>query len=628
MMTSLDDMLTQATRHHHAGNHQAAEELYRAILQEAPAEFQVWQLLGAVCQAQGKLSEAAASLAEAARLNPSAAEIQDHLGVLLAQQGRLDESLPYLQAAVRLNEKSAEAQTHLGIVLAQLAWLPEAVACFQQAVMLAPGSAAAQFNLGNALSRQGRPIEAAARFQQALRLNPASADAHHGLGTLLSEQGRFEEALSHLREVVRLRPNDPEAHRNLANTLQMHGELDEAAASCREALRLRSDYAEPHNCLGAVLTEKGQFPEAIAQFQEALALKPDLAMPYLNLADLARQGQYQFQEQELDRMRELLRDDKRSLNDRSALHYALAYALDKQKAYDEAFSHLDQANELKKRHLLQRGKAFVPENHRLWTDLLIATFTPEYFERVASFGSGSELPIFIVGVPRSGTTMMAQIISSHPQMAAAGELTDVQQMVDELPRLLRTSEPYPGCMSTVDRDTVHRLAERYLQRLGRIGPGAVRIADKMPENFFHLGLIATLFPQARIIHCRRDPLDVCLSCYMQDFRETIFSSDLRDLGAYYRQYDRLMAHWKDVLPLRMLDARYEDFVANQEAASRELIAFCGLAWNDRCLAFHENSQPVRTASRVQVRQPMYATAVGRWKRYEKHLGPLKEALGS
>jgi tetratricopeptide (TPR) repeat protein len=686
-MTTTTENLARATQLHRDGKFQEAEKVYRQVVESDPKHFHAWHFLGAACQAQGNLSEAVSSLRRAAELNPQAAEVRDHLGVLLAQQGHFAEALGHLQEAVRLQPQVAEFLNHLGITIAQMGKLANAVGCFQQALKLTPGSAGIQYNLGNAYLLLGAVPDAIHCFQDALRLTPNYVDAHRGLAAALTEVGRFDEAVIQLGEVVRLKPGDAEAHRDLANTLQMQGKFDEAAASCREALRLRPDYAEPHNCLGAILLEQGQLDDAVTYFQMAKELKPELPMPYLNLADLARQGRYEFSDAEVNQVQLLLADANRSLSDRSALHFALAYVFDKRKVFETAFEHFFRGNELKKQHWRQRGRAFDQQNHRKWVDRLIGAFTPQYFRKVDAWGADSEKPVFVVGVPRSGTTLVTQILSSHPRMTAAGELTDVQQMVDELPQLLRQSETYPGCLSAIDAKAVEALAKRYLERIssidpkkqrplnpaplprgseenegselhsqeggershagqprhgeeGRSGsvererkmacevsPEALRVVDKMPENYFHLGLIATLFPKARVIHCQRDPIDVCLSCYMQNFREAIFACDLEDLGVYYQEYERLMRHWRAVLPMRVLDVRYEELVGDQETVSRELISFCGLDWDDRCLAFHENSQWVRTASRVQVRQPMYRSSVGRSKSYESYLRPLREALG-
>jgi hypothetical protein len=229
-------------------------------------------------------------------------------------------------------------------------------------------------------------------------------------------------------------------------------------------------------------------------------------------------------------------------------------------------------------------------------------------------------------MPRSGTSLAEQILASHPRVRGAGELVDIGKMSTLLPGRLG-GEAYPDCLERLDRATARTLAEEYQGSLRQHGGAAERVVDKMPHNYLHLGLIAALFPRSRIVHCRRDPVDTCLSCYFQEFVNPLpYGPDLASLGRYYREYERLMAHYAQVLPLPLFELNYEELTAQQEAVSRRLVEFCGLDWDDRCLRFHETARTVRTSSSLQVRKPMYTSSVGRWKRYEAHLGPLLDAL--
>ena len=311
----------------------------------------------------------------------------------------------------------------------------------------------------------------------------------------------------------------------------------------------------------------------------------------------------------------------------SCLHFTLAILLDKQGRYDEAFSHYRRGNDLKRELFRQYGRAYDPEGHRRLIDLLIATFDRSFFDGVQSFGVDSELPVFIVGMPRSGTTLVQQILASHPQIFAAGEIRDLEQILSAPPQSGGIFSSYPVYMSSATRQAIRIMSERYLERLGKLGGQAQRVVDKMPHNYLHLGSIFALFPRARIIHCRREAMDVCLSCYCQNFKWLNYASSLADLGFHYREYERLMAHWRQVLPLRMYEVQYEDLVARSEPVIRDLIAFCGLDWSASCLDFHRNPRAVRTASKLQVRRPVYASSVGRWQRYASHLGPLRDTLG-
>ena len=256
------------------------------------------------------------------------------------------------------------------------------------------------------------------------------------------------------------------------------------------------------------------------------------------------------------------------------------------------------------------------------------TVTETLVARFDGAGYNSDLPIFILGMPRSGTTLVEQILASHPSIHGAGELKDLSGIAFGLPHRLGSSQPFPECVAEVDAGRWRELGEAYVQGIRKHAAGMERITDKMPSNYHFVGLIHLMLPSAQIIHCVRDPVDTCLSCYKTLFVKTQeFSYDLTELGRHYRQYDRLMQHWKTVLPGRMLDVRYEDVVSDLEGVARRLVEFCGLEWNEACLEFYKTERPVRTASAVQVRRPIYQTSIEYWRRYERHLGPLFQALG-
>ena len=346
------------------------------------------------------------------------------------------------------------------------------------------------------------------------------------------------------------------------------------------------------------------------------------------LSELAAAGAYQFPEEEQGRLRELAARPDLPIDDSCRLHFALAQLLDRSGAYDEAFAHFRRANDLRKEVDRRCGNVHDPAAQAVYTDRQLAWFTPEYFQRVRGFGSESELPVFVVGMMRSGTSLAEQIIASHPRVHGAGELRDISHLVGTLAQRLGGVSEYPHCLAQLDAAMTRALADEYLQRLRELGGNAIQVVDKFPTNFLYLGLIATLFPRARIIHCRRDPVDTCLSCYFQNFGEPLpFKLDLAHLGHYYREYERLMAHWVRVSPVPIFELCYEELTADQEAVSRRLLAFCGLDWDEQCLRFNETARAVQTASALQVRRPMYRTSVGRSRHYAAHLQPLLQALG-
>jgi len=573
----------------------------------------------------GNLSLAEQACRDVLQIDSSHAAALHLLGTILHKLGRLDEAISSLERARQTDAANPSLHCNLGVVCADAGRLEEAMVHYREALRLKPDFAAAFNNLALASAALGRLAEAMALYREALRCQPDFPAAHNNLGNVLIAQQRFSEAEVHYREALRCQPDYPAALNNLGIALTQQGRPAEAEPHYREALRLAPDYSAAQSNLAGVLIELGRFAEAAACCQEALRADPGSALAYRYLGELAAQGLYHFRDDQVRGMESLLADGRLSRDDASNLHFALADILNRQGQYDRAFAHYRQANDLKEQIFHQKNLAFDPDGHRRMIDELIITFDRNFFERVASFGVDSEVPVFVVGMPRSGTTLVAQILSSHPQVIAAGELRDLQEILHQTP-IPGDGGAYPGRLAGLDQATARVMAECYLQRLSRLGGEPARVVDKMPHNYLHLAGAFALFPRARVIHCRRDPRDVCLSCYFQNFAWVNYASNLEHLGFYYRQYERLMRHWEQTLPLQRYEVDYEELIGNPERISRELIAFCGLDWNDRCLAFHENSRTVQTASKLQVRRPIYTTSIGRWKRYEKDLLPLQQAL--
>jgi tetratricopeptide (TPR) repeat protein len=432
--------------------------------------------------------------------------------------------------------------------------------------------------------------------------------------------GKAGEAIETLREVIRTDPDHGGAHKTLGTVLLGEGELEGAIASYRRAIALDpSDCTLYHN-LGTALQQLGRLDQAAEAYQKALEINPDFTVSRRQLS-----GVKKFDPKDLDipELQRQLKNEDLAEMQRAELYFAMAKSFDDIGDYDKAFSALQAANQIVRRDL-----EFSSERNSQYVNRMIDTFTPEFLAERKSFGSSSEVPVFIIGMPRSGTTLVEQIICSHPQVFGAGELMHMHKLFTAIPDQLKTKQRFPEVAAEIDETMTLQLAEDYLGYLRSLDDSATRITDKMPFNFRMLGAIAMVFPKARFIHTRRNPLDVCLSCYFARFRDALdFSYNLLDVGHYYREYERLMAYWKSVLDIQLMEVQYEELVANQEEISRQMIKFCGLEWDDRCLSFHEKERPVLTASNWQVRQPMYSTSVERWRNYEKYLGPLMSVLG-
>lgn len=501
------------------------------------------------------------------------------------QKGRrFAEAQRRYQEVLKGNPDNPDALNLMGTLALEARQPQDAARLFGAASGLVPASVVYLTNLGLALFALKNFAGASTVFGKVLALDPKSVDALCHLGAVEKALNRTESARQLFEQAVSLAPRTSRAVLGLADTLTAAGDMDGATRLCREVIAAEPDNAAAFVALAAAhrFTENDPEPAAMASLGRRLAQQGRGYPAFLHAAGKASA--------DLGR-------------------------------HDEAFEHFAAAKALTSRD-------FDLGDYVRRHDEVIRLFTPEFFADRAGYGVPDTSPVFIVGMPRSGTTLVEQICSSHSAVSGAGELASIGQIAREL----GASERDPAVFSTlVKRMTAgqsREIAGLYLKQLRLAGGAATHITDKMPHNFEQLGLIALLFPNAHIIHCTRDPIDNCVSCFTHHFNENHgYNTDLAVLGQYYREYRRLMAHWREVLPIRMLDFSYEALIADQEGRSRELIDFLGLEWEDACLDFHRNERLVKTPSRWQVRQPIYASSVKAWKKYEKHLGPLFESLG-
>ena len=463
---------------------------------------------------------------------------------------------------------------------------------------------------------QGKTDEAIASYRRALELKADCAAVHHNLGVAFKDRAKLDQAVACFRRALELRPDYAEAHVSLGVALYDQGKLDEAIASYRRALELKPDYAEVHGNLGSALEEIGDLQGAEDSFRAALRHNSRFAFAHYKLAELLGG---KLPETDLAAQRRLLEEMELADVQRLLLHFGLAQVLDARGEYAEAAEHLDRGNALQRSEWRKRGQEYDPQKHESFVTRMIGVCTPDFFQRVRGFGVESDLPVFIVGLPRSGTTLIEQILASHSQVFGAGEIPLAR---DTWAALGGQGTGSIEGLRRLDRGTAGRLASRHLERLRASSRTALRIVDKMPENYLYLGLLASLFPRAKLIHCRRDLRDVALSCWITRFEEVRWANDQEHIASRLHEYQRLMEHWRKVLPVPLLEVDYEETVADLEGVARRLVAWCGLAWEPSCLEFHQAKRPVRTASAVQVRQPVFRTSVGRWKHYRHALDRL------
>ena len=541
------------------------------------------------------------------------------LGVVAYTAKDYETAIRHLTLAVQIDGKNPHFGNNLGEALRRANRLEEALAAFEKVLLVKPDFLKAHLGAGNALRDLGRVQEASARYRLALAIDASFAEAYNYLGALFAAQERVDDAIPLLRKAVALRPEYPEAQLGLANALEHKGLPEEALAIYRQMLERDPKNTSVHNNAGNILKSLGRIDEAVTHYRHALDADPTHASAFYNLsrAKVGAEGD------DLARMEALLEDPKLTAEQRVPLLFGLAKIHDDLGNYEKAFHYIEEGNTSD-----TRGEPFNADRHSAAMNRLIAVFSKAFFANRKGMGSETEVPVFILGMPRSGTTLVEQTLASHPEVFGAGELDHMGRIIASMPDAVDKFTPYPEFATMVDAVTACRLGEDYLSRLRLVADDARRVTDKMPANFLNLGFIALLLPRAKIIHCRRDAMDTCLSCYSQHFTSVMpFSRSQASLGRYYRDYERLMAHWREVLPLPVYDVQYEDMVADHAKISRELVDFCGLEWDDACIDFHKTDRKVKTASSWQVRQPIYTTSLARWRNYEPFLGPLKEALG-
>jgi tetratricopeptide (TPR) repeat protein len=655
METSFDTAL----HFHQQGLLDDAARLYRRVLAINPAHADATLLLGLVALQQGNPALGLELFSRATQLDPERALYHANLGEAYRMLGRHEKAVASFQRALALDPHLAPAANNLGLSLQALGQVEAAIEAFRAALRKDPDLAMAHNNLAMALYRLGDKPAALAHFRRAVTLAPTMAEAQSNLGQLLLEIDQPEEALAHSREAVRLGPDMAEARLNLGRALLELEQPAEAEARFVEALRLSPGMAVAWNDLGLLAHEQGNLQESLERYEKSLRLDPAFAPAHSNRGVvLAERGDLQAAEQsfraalvhssgqaeayfqlatllggelpdsDVATIRALLAAPTMSGDERSALHSALALVQDARGDFETAALHAQEANALCLAGWRTRGRTYDAAEHELLVDALVAACSPAFFERVRDFGSPTERPVFIVGLPRSGTTLTEQVLASHSQVHGGGELRLVPDLFESLPRVMVARGTPAECLARLDRETIGRLAGDLDNRLQALAPRALRVVDKMPENYLYLGLLAALFPRARFIHCQRDLRDVAVSCWMTHFRKVRWASDPEHIRSRILAYRRIMDVWRRTLPVPWLDIRYEETVADLESVARRVVAWCGLDWEPACLAFHQGRRVVRSASLAQVRKPVYAHAVGRWRQYQQALGPLLAELAT
>jgi tetratricopeptide (TPR) repeat protein len=611
--------LNVALEHHRAGRLDRASKLYKRILDKAPGHPDALHMLGVIATSRGDPEQAIKFIGRA--MGPLANHADAHLNLGNAHRvaGRPQEAIACYRRAIALKPRFAAAHSSLARELNRVRAFAEALSVARRAIEIEPGMAEAWLHAGAALQALGRLDDADACLREALARRPEFPEALQTLALIAVERSRFDEAVALQKQVVRARPKDANARCALGVYLFRARNTAEGLETLQHAVTLDPNLLAGWNNLGWAYRALGKFEDANACYERALEIDPKSVEAQRSLTVT---GRTDADETNLSRLADTLADAKRSVSDRITAGFARAELLDKNDRYDEAFTCFTEANALMRQALMEAGRSYDPKAMEQRVDDLISQWTPDLFVALSAAGAESDRPVFVVGMPRSGTTLVEQIIASHSQAFGAGELPEIPRIAGELTPLSRDPGQFAAWTARA-----RSLGAAHLSRLEALGGGASRIIDKLPDNLLHLGVIATLFPRAHVIFCERDPRDVCLSNYFQLFAGgNPWAYDLSECAHRFRQVARAADHWRRILPIAWLQVSYESLVSDPEGESRRMLEFLGLGWESACLEFHRTERVVVTSSTWQVRQKLFTRSVGRWRGYERHLEPLLSAL--
>lgn len=678
-----------AWEHFRAQRIRLAEQSARQVIEAYPDNADAASLLGIVAFRSGKPQEAIEWMERAVAGNSTAAGLYGNLCEMYRQAGRSEKAIEAGRRAIELDPNYLQGLNNLGIALFESLDFKGAEELYRRAIQVDPKFPEAHNNLANAMRAQGRSEEALAEYSRAIELRSAYPEALSNLGCTLRDLGRLEESEKAMRMAIGARPAYTEAYNNLALTLWDRKQPEEALGvlarsmaiqpdrpeamiimasylldlgrtkgalyACQRALRNKQDHVGALNLMGRILRDLEDLAGSVEYCRKALELRPDapdvlnnLGISLLEIGDLdgaqealsraaeldpssiatyinlASAKKFKQGDPEIAVLEEAMNREGLSEEQRLSLHYSLGKAYDDIKDHHRAFDQFMAGAALKRKKLNYEEMPTL----RLF-DRIRHVFSPKLLEEQAGFGDPNLRPIFIVGMPRSGSTLIEQILASHPEIYGAGEVKYLHGGVLEVDKIFGSAVRYPELMHLIEHSQLQTIVDHYRDNLPKLPEGKTRITDKMLTNYYYVGLIYLLFPNARVIHCKRNAVDTCISCYSKMFREDMpYTYDLKEIAHYYRKYSELMDHWKNVLPKSfILEVKYEEVVGNLEEEARRIVAHCDLEWDAACLDFHKTERTVKTASVTQVRQPLYSSSVERWRNYGEKVQPLVTELG-
>ena len=574
-------------------------------------------ILGELYMGQDKLEEAVAAIRRATDLDPTRSDTYMKLGMALMRLDRMEEAESAIEDSRRLDPNRAliaRAAVH-----EQGEEPAAAEKIYRQILTREPDNVEALRLLAAVAVIHRQYGDAEILLQRAVDCAPDFARARADLVSVQIERDKFDEAIKHAERLIRMNDKHADSYLLLGSAFASAGRYEEAIDAYEETLELVPEHSGALIGLGNMLKTVGQYESAVAAYRTCILEHPTHAEAYWSLANLKT---FRFEESEVEAMEALL--EQEALPDEFSVQLcnALGLVYENRCDYARAFDYFERGNSSRR-----PSERYDPVDTEDLTDRMIETFSGEFLAQCVNSGDPDQSPIFIVGLPRSGSTLIEQILASHSQVEGTHELSDLGRITQIIPRKFAVGEVFPAALRELNEEQLAELGALYVSRTRKYRAGRAHFVDKNPNNFVYAGLLHLILPNAKIIDARRHPLDSCFGSYKQLFaRGQPFSYDLAELGDYYLQYRRLMNHWHAVMPGSVLEVRYEDVVENLEHEVRRMLEYCDLPWEDNCLRFNETERAVKTASSEQVRQPVYNTSVNLWRNYEPYLSELIEIL--
>ena len=594
-----------------------AIKIAREALSELPNAYGLWVNLGVILKQTGQLDEAITCYKKALSIEPNLVQVHNNLGNALKDSNQLEKAVTHYQKAVLLKPDFIQAYCNMGIALNESGQTNEAINCFKKVLSIKPDYAQAYNNMAMIYLETDQADKAIPNFEKAISIHPQYEQAYFNIGNAYTKTKQIDKAIDSYQKALKLKPNSFRTYLNLGLSLKAVNQIDKAVLNFQKAISINPKGGGAYNNLGIIFQESGRINKAISYFRKAISTNPELVEAHRHLAGLKKHTEH---DDEIKAMEKLYRRDDILDRQRMYLGFGLGKALGDLKQFEKAFEYILEANQIKRNsyeYLIDDDKCFFARIKDVFCKKFFTSLNPKT-------GFFNKCPVFIIGMPRSGTTLVEQTLASHPSVFACGESNDLSDITLDL--VAKEDKGFfPECLPALESDKYKMAGQDYIYRIRKKSKDAILLTNKMPHNFLMVGWIKMILPDAKIIHCTRNPMDTCLSLFKNYFTgkgSHKYSYDLIELGQYYLLYQDLMKHWESLFPGYMYEIKYEQMISDNEALTNKLLNFCDLPWDSACLDFHKTRRSVTTSSVAQVRQPIYSDSVQLWKQYEAQLKPL------